>query len=47
MSKFSDFLSVISVKYNIVSENLITDHNEFIKEEEVKLDEGNSTLLLG
>jgi Family of unknown function (DUF5832) len=34
MSKFSDFLSFLSVKYNIVSENLIKDYNEFIKEEE-------------
>lgn len=34
MTKFSDFLSFISVKYNIVSENLIKDYNEFIKEEE-------------
>ena len=35
MSKFSDFLSFLSVKYNIVSENLIKDYNEFIKEEEI------------
>ena len=34
MNKFSDFLSFLSVKYNIVSDNLIKDYNEFIKEEE-------------
>lgn len=34
MSKFSDFLSFISVKYNVVSDNLVKDYNEFIKEEE-------------
>lgn len=44
MSKFSDFLSFISVKYNIVSENLIGDYNEFIKEEE-KLIKGCSQVV--
>lgn len=34
MNKFSDFLSFLSVKYNVVSDNLIKDYNEFIKEEE-------------
>jgi hypothetical protein len=34
MNKFSDFLSFLSVKYNLVSDNLIKDYNEFIKEEE-------------
>lgn len=34
MSKFSDFLSFISVKYNIVSDNLVKDYDEFVKEEE-------------
>jgi hypothetical protein len=35
MTKFSDFLSFLSVKYNIVSDNIIKDYNEFIKEEEI------------
>jgi hypothetical protein len=34
MSKFNDFLSFISSKYNLNRENLTTDYNEFVKEEE-------------
>jgi len=37
MSKFSDFLNFVSVKYNIVAEKLLTDYNEFIKEEELMI----------
>jgi hypothetical protein len=37
MSKFSDFLNFISVKYNIVAEKLMTDYNDFIKEEEMMI----------
>jgi hypothetical protein len=43
MNKFSDFLSFLSVKYNIVSDNLIKDYNEFIKEEEKLIQEGNES----
>lgn len=44
MSKFSDFMSFISVKYNLNSENLTTDYNEFIKEEEALIKESSQVV---
>lgn len=37
MEKFSEFLNFISFKYNLNVENVLTDYNEYIKEEDVKL----------
>ena len=37
MEKFSDFLNFLSYKYNLKVENVISDFNEFTKEEEDKL----------
>jgi hypothetical protein len=44
MSKFSDFMSFISVKYNINTENLTADYNEFIKEEEALIKESSQVV---
>jgi hypothetical protein len=44
MSKFSDFVNFISFKYNLVAENVITDYNDFIKEEEIKIKESSQTI---
>ena len=37
MDKFSEFLNFISFKYNVNVQNVLTDYNEFIIEEDVKL----------
>jgi hypothetical protein len=39
MSKFSDFISFISYKYNLKLDDVITDFNDFTKEEQEKLKE--------
>lgn len=44
MSKFGDFMSFISVKYNINTENLTKDYNEFIKEEEIIIKESSQVV---
>jgi hypothetical protein len=44
MSKFSDFMSFISVKYNINIMNLTADYNEFIKEEEALIKESSQVV---
>jgi hypothetical protein len=41
MSKFTDFLNFISVKYNLEAEKLMNDYNDFIKEEEPKIKESS------
>ena len=40
MSKFGDFINFISYKYSLNVENLMTDYNEFCKEEQNMLREG-------
>jgi hypothetical protein len=44
MEKFGDYLSFISYKYNLNIESLISDFNDFAKEEELKLK--NDSLLI-
>jgi hypothetical protein len=44
MSKFSDFVNFISFKYNLKVEDVITDYNDFIKEEEVKIKESSQVV---
>jgi len=41
MSKTFDFLHFISYKYNLKVDDVMNDYNDFVKEEEVKLREGN------
>jgi len=41
MSKTFDFLHFISYKYNLKVDDVMNDYNDFVKEEEVKLKEGN------
>ena len=41
MSKFSDFLNFISVKYNLAADKLMDDYNDFIKEEETNIKESS------
>lgn len=41
MSKTFDFLHFISYKYNLKVEDVMSDYNDFIKEEEVKLKESS------
>lgn len=41
MSKFSDFLNYISVKYNLAADKLMDDFNDFIKEEETIIKESS------
>lgn len=40
MSKFSDFVNFISYKYNLNVETLMSDYNDFCKEEQERLKEG-------
>lgn len=40
MTKFSDFINFISYKYNLDVETIMTDYNEFCKEEKERLKEG-------
>jgi hypothetical protein len=44
MSKFSDFLNFISVKYNLTTENIIKDYNDFITEEEKTIKEASQVI---
>jgi Family of unknown function (DUF5832) len=44
MSKFNNFLSFLSVKYNLNSENLTTDYDEFIKVEEAMIKESSQVV---
>jgi hypothetical protein len=44
MSKFSDFLNFISVKYNLTTENIIKDYNDFITEEEKTIKEASQII---
>lgn len=37
MDKFSEFINFISYKHNLNVQNLLSEYNEFIKEEDVKL----------
>jgi len=37
MDKFSEFINFISFKHNLNVQNLLTEYNEFVKDEEVKL----------
>lgn len=39
MTKFGDFINFISYKYNLNVENLMTDYNDFCKEEQQRLKE--------
>jgi hypothetical protein len=39
MAKFGDFINFISYKYNLNVENLMTDYNDFCKEEQQRLKE--------
>ena len=40
MTKFGDFINFISYKYNLNVETLMTDYNDFCKEEQQRLKEG-------
>lgn len=41
MSKFTDFISFVSYKYNLKLDNVIADFNDFSKEEETRLKESS------
>ena len=44
MDKFSEFVNFLSYKFNLNVENVISDYNEFIKEEDLKI-KADSTMI--
>lgn len=44
MAKFSDFINFISVKHNLAADILMSDYNDFIKEEEISIKESSQVI---